>query len=243
MTGRARPVRRRRVLLGVLIAAGLVAGIVLLTENLRHPHPAGDPVTMEGPEDPDADPRTEVICEEPLPHEGAPRQGTGGPRGEARSVTSNDLYDCPETWDGRQVRYEGEAIGGVLARGDIAWVQLNDDVYADARGPLPAHRDYRGGNAGIGVAIPSELAAEITTVGGPRAQGDLVEVVGTFHRVDSSSREVAVIRADDAAVVRPGEQLTPARLPDREIAAAILGVLALVIVGFERRRAWQRRSH
>ena len=241
MSGRVRPVRRRRVLLGALLAGGMIAGVVLIAEGLRHPHPGDGPAVLEVPDDPAADPRTEVVCEEPVPREGAPREGTIAGRTAPASVTSNDLYDCPETWDGRLVRYEGEVIGGVLRRDHGAWVQLNDDVYADPRGPLPAHRDYRGGNSGIGVAIPAELADAITSVGGPGHQGDLLEVTGTFHRVDTSSGEVAVIRAGEGSVVRRGEPFVDVRLRDREIAAVLLGLLALGAAAFERRRAWIRR--
>ena len=239
---RRRPVRRSRVLLGALVALAALAGIVALAEGLRHPLPSGGPVVAERPDDPAADPRTEVVCPEPVPREDVGRDGRAlGPEPEPVAVTSTELYDCPASWEGRRVAYQGEAIGGVLTRDAGAWVQVNDDVYAGAAGPLPAHRDYRGGNSGIGVFVPQELAEEISAVGGPQQRGDRVAVEGRFHRVDADSGEVAVIRAERGEVVARGEPFVDERLPDRELAAALLGALALGLVAAERWLAWRRR--
>ncbi len=239
---RRRPVRRWRVLAGAAMALAALAAIIALAETLRHPLPSGGPVVAERPEDPAADPRTEVVCPEPAPREDAGRDGpalTAEP--EPVTVTSTELYDCPASWDGRLIAYEGEAIGGVLTRGDGAWVQVNDDVYAEAAGPLPAHRDYRGGNSGIGVFVPPTLAEEIDAVGGPQQRGDRIAVEGRFHRVDATSGEVAIIRAEHGAVVAGGEPFVDERLPDRERAAALLAALALALVAAERWQAWRRR--
>lgn len=241
MSGRSRPVRRGRVLLGALLATALLAGVVGIAEELRHPHPGNGPIVLERAGDPEADPRTAVECAEPEPAEdterGAPESAPGAPV----PVTSNELYACPQAWDGSRVRYEGEVVGGVLPRGEWSWVQVNDDVYADVRGPLPAHRDYRGGNAGIGVAVPASAAEAITTLGGPQTHGDLIEVVGRFERVDEASREVAIIRATDVSIVRAGTPFEDVRLADRELAAAVAGLVALAMVALERRRAWRAR--
>lgn len=227
-----RPVARGRVAAGAAVALALIAGIVLLAETLRHPPPSGDPLVPEL-EAPGADPRTPVECEGQDPREGREReQPIADPV--PREVTSNELYDCPQNWDGRLVRYRGEAVGAVLQRSDGAWVHLNDDVYGDPLGPLPTHRDYRGGNAGIGVLVPLELARSISFVGGPQAQGDVLEVVGTFHRVDATSGEVAVIRADRGLIAANGQRFVDPTLPDRRAVAVTLGVLALATVIAER---------
>jgi hypothetical protein len=226
-------------------AVGLLvfAAIVALAEGLRHPAPDLDDGMLLGPAD--DDPRIEVECEDPLPREGVerPPEDTAEPTEE---VSSNDLYACPGTWDGRAVRYRGEVIGAVLRRADGAWVHLNDDVYADIRGPLPAHRDYRGGNAGVGVFIPHSLAEEISMVGGPAAQGDILEVTGRFHRVEPSSHEAYVIVADGGEPLREGNLVVDPVLRDRQVAAVLLGLLALGIAVLERvvarRRRWGSRG-
>lgn len=230
------PVARARVAAGAGLVVLVLAAIVGLAEVLRHPPPPGEPAVEAG-----ADPRLDVECPEPPPREGVERdEAVIGPPGGVVDVSSNDLYDCPGSFNGRLVRYQGEAVGVALTRSAGAWVQLNDDVYADLRGPLPAHRDFRGGNAGVGVLVPRSLADEITVFGGPDTHGDLVEVVGVFHRVDPQTREVAVIRAGSGEIVRPGGAVTQPRLLDRGVAAALLGLAAAGIVLAERVAARRR---
>jgi hypothetical protein len=238
VTARVRPVSRRRVGAGLAIAILIFAGIVGLAEGLRHPAP-DDADGMElGPDD--DDPRLEVECEDPLPREGLERpiETVAEP---TATVLSNDLYDCPATWDARAVRYRGEVVGAVLRRRGGAWVQLNDDIYADLRGPLPAHRDYRGGNAGVGVFIPHSLADDIRVVGGPTAHGDILEVTGRFHRVEPTSREAYVIVADAGRVERAGTVLEDPVLRDRQVAAVLLVVAAAAMAALERVVARRRR--
>ncbi|CAN5121871.1 hypothetical protein BH20ACT9_BH20ACT9_09630 [soil metagenome] len=225
---RERPVPRGRVVLaGVALLAGLGA-VVGLAESLRRPLPASVPDVVEPP----ADPRAAVSC--PPAREDETRRRAGGAR-RPRLVTSNELFDCPDRHNGRRVRYRGEVVGAVLERDGGAWVQLNDDAYAGALGPLPAHRDYRGGNAGIGVWLPAELAGRIRYVGGPRFRGDVLAVVGRFHRVDAATGEVTIVRAERGSVARRGKAFVDPFRADRGVAAVLLGALAAAAVVAERR--------
>jgi hypothetical protein len=230
---RRRPVGRLRILAGLVVATALLAAVVALTEGLRHPVPHGGPVVPEL-DAPQADPRFPVTCAEPAPREGEERGPAAAPAA-AQLVTSSELYDCPQVWDGRMVRYRGEVVGAVLQRPGGAWVQLNDDVYAEALGPLPAHRDFRGGNSGIGVWLPPDVVARIRTVGDPKHQGDVLEVVGHFRRVDATG-EVAIIRAVAGDVAIEGGVVEIPLLPDRFVALGILGPLAVALVVAERLR-------
>ncbi len=150
------------------------------------------------------------------------------------TVTSSQLYDCPQSFDGMRVRYRGEVIGAVLHRDGGAWVQLNDDVYGETLGPLPSHRDYRGGNAGIGVFIPAAVAEDITHVGGPQTRGDVVEVVGAYNRVDAVSVESSIIRAEQGSIVIPGQPFADPLLPERRPVAAALVIFAAAMTAGER---------
>lgn len=203
-------------LLGGLAVA--VVAVWLLAEALR---PPGVPTSDE----PLSDPRLPVVCPDEAPH--------------GELVTSGQLYDCPHLFDGVRVQYRGEVVGAVLERGDEAWVQLNDDVYAGNIGPLPAHRDFRGGNAGVGVRIDAETARSITHVGGPRARGDIVAVTGEFLRVDETTGEVAIIRSFSAEIVElGGPSARPFRLDRAVVAAALLvGLAVLWRIDVRRERA------
>jgi hypothetical protein len=215
MARRVRPVSRLGVLGGALVLLAVLAGVAALAEALRHP-PTVAPVEL--PEE-DGDPRDEVVCPAPPDPEGAP------PR-----VSSNDLYECPHVYDGRAVRYEGEVVGALLRRAEGTWTQLNDDVYAGDLGPLPAHREFRGGNAGVGVLLPHALARGVEWVGGPNARGDVLTVVGTFHLSDPASREVAVIRATEGHVARAGSPIEHAPLSDRRFAGLVLAAAAGIML-------------
>jgi hypothetical protein len=228
------PVPLSRVLAFSVLALSFLVAVIGLAETLRHPLPEGLPPDVA--EDEGGDPRDALECPEPEPREGVERDGAAV--GDAVfEVLSNNLYDCPETFNGRKVRYTGEVVGAVLQRGDGAWVQLNDDLYAGDLGPLPAHRDFRGGNAGVGVFIPDSAVAGITWVGGHAAQGDVLEVVGVFHRVDPQAHEVAIIRAEEVEVVREGGPFEHPVLRDRQVAAVITGLLALGFLVAQVRRS------
>lgn len=212
-----RPVRRRSVALGVVCAAVALAALLGGIELLRHPLPAGTVILTEDA----GDPRLAITCTE-MPDEGVVR------------ATSADLDDCARDHDGRTVRFQGEVIGAVLERGRGAWVQLNDDPYADTLGPLPVHRALRGGNSGVGALLDPSAVELIDGAGGPGVRGTVLEVVGTFHLVEPVSREVAVIVVDEARRIRPAEPFERTPLADRRLAALVLATLAAGAVVIER---------
>lgn len=215
-----RPVSRFHVLLGALALLAALAAVVGSSELLRHPH--GDPSPRIPPEESDV--RDEIVCPDHPP----PEEQFEGEEVTAAAVpvTSDDLYDCPSLYDGLLVHYQGEVVGALLARGDGVWTQLNDDLYAGAAGPLPTHRDYRGANAGVGVFLPADLAEHVQTVGGPRARGDVLAVVGTFHRIDPQSRDAAVIRAESGRVAQRGQSTDHEPLRNRRIVGVLLALAA-----------------
>lgn len=214
-----------------------LAAIVGLAELLRHPRGGADMPEASIP-----DPREQVDCPQPEPREGRERPKTSvGSVDPPVDVTSAILQECPGTFDGLRVRYEGEVVGGLLQRKDGTWALVNDDAYAAPLGPLPEHQVFLGGNAGIGVLLPDDLAAEISRVGGPGSRGALVTVTGTFHRVDDATGEVAVLEAHDGEVVRTGKTVSDPVLADRRIVAIVLGLVAAVVIGLERWVSLRRR--
>jgi hypothetical protein len=233
------PVQRRRVTAVALLLLAMLIGVVALAEVLRHPDTLLDPPADLAV----SDPRDPLECPEPRPREGMPRDDDPIERiaAAARSVQTGDLLDCPQSFDGQAVLLRGEVVGHVVGRGQRVWLQINDDVYADAIGPLPAHRYYQGGNSGIGVHVPTGLVEEqITVVGGPGRRGDEVEVRGIFSRVEPRTGEVAVIRAHTLEVIRPGERIEQPLLRDRQVVAYVLllGAIGAILAArrVERRR-------
>lgn len=224
MSGRpARGVPPLRVAAAAALLVAVLAAVAGLAEALRHPRtidPVPEPAAVE-------DPREEVVCED------AP----GARSGEPIVADSGALLDCPERYDGRVVAYEGEVVGAALERADGTWVQLNDDPYAGDLGPLPTHRQFRGGNAGIGVYLPPALAGQIASVGSHERRGDVLAVVGVYHQSDPRSGEVAVIRATGGEVVAAGGPIEHPALGDRRLAGGLLAAAALGLVLLGRLRA------
>lgn len=229
--------RRRTLLAGAVLGLAALLAVIALAEALRPGHPAVSVL-----DEPSGDPRDLAECPETEVREGAADETEPmlSPTAPPIDVSSNRLLDCPDSYDGRVVRYQGEVVGGLLRRDGGAWTQLNDDAYAEPVGRPPAHRSYRGGNAGVGVFLPDDVADRIATVGGPHDQGDLVEVVGTFGRVDPETHEVAVIRVDSAEIVRAGQPVEADALREQDVAAALLALLAVGTVVTERRVARRR---
>lgn len=236
MNGRREPVPRSLVLLGLAASFVALFGLAALTDLLRHPLP--DPPPSSPDDAPAFDPRTEVECIDPEPREGQEREERTEPR--VVQASSGELYDCPQTFDDQVVSFRGEVVGALLRRGDGVWAQLNDDVYGLELGPLPSHRDFRGGNAGVGVLLPPELATQIEVIGGPAWEGDVVQVTGVFHRVDEPSGEVAIIRASSGEVVRRGQPFDDPPLRDRQIVAGLLAVTVAILTVLERLAARRR---
>ena len=224
MSGRrARGVPPLRVAAAAALLLTVLAAVAGLAEALRHPatlDPVPEPAAVE-------DPREEVVCD------GVPEARPGEPI----IVDSGGLLDCPEVYDGHLVAYEGEVVGAVLERDDGSWVQLNDDPYAGDLGPLPSHRQFRGGNGGVGVHVPHALAGQVAWVGAHDQRGDVLAVVGVYHQSDPRSGEVAVIRVSAGEVVAAGGPIAHPPLADRRLAGGLLAAAALGLVLVGRLRA------
>jgi hypothetical protein len=82
----------------------------------------------------------------------------------AQPSTSLDLINNAKQYDGKTISYKGEAIGDVMIRGDHAWLHVND------------------GSIAIGIWAPKTMVQDIGYIGDYHKKGDIVEVVGTFHR-------------------------------------------------------------
>lgn len=231
---------RRPVFVGYVgLTVLLIAGLVGMAELLRQDHPSTSPLApvVEGEVD---YLREEVVCPLAEGREGEEREAALIDPELTPEVNSNQLYDCPQTWDGRRIRYTGEVVGALLARDDAVWAQLNDDVYAEAGSPLPTHRDFRGGNAGIGVLLAPDMAASVTWIGGPARHGDVMEVIGRFQRVDNATGEVAILRAEQAQVVRDGREVEIPVSQARPVIAILAALMALAVTVAERRARTQR---
>jgi hypothetical protein len=153
----------------------------------------------------------------------------------APTVTSLELVEHPEEWDGRRITFTGEAIGSAMRRGALTWLHLNDDTYGMADGATPIR--LQGYNSGHAVVIASELAEEVTRFGSHGQRGDRVTVEGVFHAADSRFGGDMLIEADALAVVVPGRRMDDSVDTWKPVAIAVLAVSAVLgYVSLSRRR-------
>ena len=158
------------------------------------------------------------------------------------AVAAADLIECPATFDGVTVRYEGEVVRAVLLRGTTAWVHLNDDRYALDLGPLHEHRTAVGGNSGMPVSIPATIADDITHVGDARHRGDILAVTGTFHRADPHDGGGPTIRAETVQITRRGRVANRRANHAFALTAAAVLVATLAVALIARMRSLPGRA-
>ncbi|PIQ90278.1 MAG: DNA-binding protein [Candidatus Omnitrophica bacterium CG11_big_fil_rev_8_21_14_0_20_41_12] len=134
-----------------------------------------------------------------------------GPKlGFSQGLNSNELISQGQQYDGKSIIYSGEAIGEVMKRGEFAWVNIND------------------GNKAIGVWMSAGLAKEINFTGAYKAQGDIVEIIGVFHRACLEHGGDLDIHA------RALRKITPGKITDHKLDSfkvkVILGLLGALFL-------------
>ena len=82
----------------------------------------------------------------------------------AGPVSSEDLIQNAKEYDGKEVTFQGEAIGDVMKRGNFCWVNILD------------------GKNAIGVFSDKSVFDGVIFTGDYNHKGDIVEASGIFHR-------------------------------------------------------------
>jgi hypothetical protein len=224
---RNRPVSSREAALGMLAMVLAVAGIVGLSYALLVP--AQVERELPAPVEP-VDDDEDLVAGLPVCPDDAPT-----PIGdEPIAVTSVELVECPDLFDGRRVTYGGEAVGAVMRKGSIAWLHVNDDLYGLTLGPLPTHRLTVGGNAGMAVVAPSSAVEGITT-GSFNRHGTGLAITGTYRKNHPADPGSPAIHAETLEIVR---QPLPVEHPvslARLLVAIALAALTLTLTVVWRR--------
>ena len=129
----------------------------------------------------------------------------------AQSLSSTELINNAKLYDGKILTYEGEVIGDIMARGDYAWLNVND------------------GQNAIGIWADKNLTKDISYTGTYKSKGDLVEITGVFHRACLEHGGDLDIHAQAIRKLRQGrgviERLNTSK---RNLIFVLLGVLCLV---------------
>ena len=81
----------------------------------------------------------------------------------AQSISSTELIQNAQEYDGKEIVYEGEVVGQIMQRRDGTWVNIHD------------------GENALGVWMSPESAAIIKHKGRYKAKGDILRIVGVFN--------------------------------------------------------------
>jgi hypothetical protein len=129
----------------------------------------------------------------------------------AQTVSSAELISHAKDFDNTTVVYSGEVIGDVMARGDHAWINVND-----------------GANA-VGVWITAVMSGEIRNSGDFKHRGDKVEVTGVFNRVCGQHGGDLDIHGQSMLIVAPGAPtMCGVDKVKKDWAIKLLGVVAII---------------
>lgn len=129
----------------------------------------------------------------------------------AQSISSSELINNAKQYDGKTVTYEGEVIGDIMARGDYAWININDGINA------------------IGIWVNRGLIKDIQYTGSYKSRGDRVEVIGVFQRACLEHGGDLDIHAQAIRKISSGrdtvERLNTAKRSSVFVLAGILGLI------------------
>jgi hypothetical protein len=126
-----------------------------------------------------------------------PASGAEGTR-----VSSAELIEHSERYDGKTVVYSGEIVGDILWRGEYAWITVNDDDYGER--PRRRYQELRGGNNGIGIYCRSDMLDSVRFLGSYGTHGDRLQIEGVFRQASTQHGGDTMIEAARVTVVRSG---------------------------------------
>jgi hypothetical protein len=147
--------------------------------------------------------------------------------------TSTQLVDKPKQYNGTTVTFAGEAIGEVMARGDYAWIHLNDDPYEAAN--VEEGAKLKGYNSGMAIWIPTALTKTIDTYGDYKHEGSIVQITGTFNAACKEHGGDMDIHATTLTVIRAGHVVADPVAGWKAALAAGLALAAGVLFWLERK--------
>jgi hypothetical protein len=130
----------------------------------------------------------------------------GGVVAVAAPVDVEVLLADPQAFQG-EVTLTGELVGDYGWRGDgWVWAQLNDDPYAEQ--PILEDGPLSGGNVGVGIRMPHDLAEQLGPPGGYRRRGPVVAATGTWVYHDESRGGESYLEVVSLVLIEPGRDLS-----------------------------------
>jgi len=121
--------------------------------------------------------------------------------------------------DGQIVGFQGEVVGDIMRRGDYCWINVHD------------------GREAIGVYCPTEMVQHIRFVGDYKHTGDMIIVLGRFHKACPQHGGELDIHAERIRIIKTGALRNyPLSLSRIYIAVALLLFTVMIFGLFVYRR-------
>ncbi|HAW60005.1 MAG TPA: hypothetical protein DCW86_00850 [Actinobacteria bacterium] len=158
---------------------------------------------------------------------------SSGPAG-AEVVSSTELVEKCQFYDGKVVTFRGEVVGDVMIRGEFAWINTNDDAYSGGS------RKLAGYNSGQSIWCKASDAKIIKVTGGYNYVGDVVEVTGVFNRACPEHGGDMDIHANELRVVGRGRSIPHPIEGGKIRAASLLIVISFALFALGRILRWRR---
>jgi hypothetical protein len=138
----------------------------------------------------------------------------------AAEITNyNDLIENGKALDGKEIMLTGEAIGEPMKRGEYTWVNISD------------------GSAAMGIWVKSSDAQKINFYGNSKSKGDMVKVIGEFHRACAEHGGDMDIHSKSIEITEKGHSLNERVNKSKVKSALILSVItALLSIAFVKLR-------
>lgn len=142
----------------------------------------------------------------------------------AKPVSSTELIEKAQEYDGQAVVFQGEVVGDIMRRGDFAWINVHD-----------------GSNA-LGIWAKSPLTPAITFTGGYKSTGDIIEAQGTFHRACLEHGGDLDIHADSLNIIKRGQQRAEVlHLGEKKLVFLLAGVTLCLLILRLLLKIWKKR--
>ncbi len=129
----------------------------------------------------------------------------------AQVISSAELINKAKNYDEKNVVYQGEVIGDVMARGDYAWINLND------------------GKNAIGIWLKKDLTKSIAYTGSYKTRGDVFEVSGVFHRSCVVHGGDLDIHAESLRRIKDGNKVEEKLSSRKLVFSFVLGTILLLL--------------
>lgn len=127
-------------------------------------------------------------------------------------VTSTELIEDTNKYNGQEVTYVGEIVGDIMNKGQFSWIHVND------------------GNNSMSFYVSNELIKDIKYVGRYNVIGDQLEVSGIFNKACMEHSGDIDIHVNNLKITRIGYKVESNESKSLLLAASVSSLAAITLL-------------